>query len=266
MKNQEIEIWKEAQEAELAFWKFRERQGITLPPASLDRYIKCLRLFPLTIDQSTCILDVGSGPHGGVPFFIARQCFKVSCDPLIGKKGEFCYTRVTKEINVVRSVGEYLPFDTETVDFVFCINTLDHCYKPLCILKEINRVLKRRKGVLVMMVHVVTLGQKILQSIIQKTGLRKLLFANRFIRVIATIFFGTVFKLMFGLNVVSDGILHPFYFLRDDVVTLLNRANFGINTMKLFSSPWNYKQELFVVARAAIGAQKNNQVDGKIER
>jgi SAM-dependent methyltransferase len=258
MKKQEIEIWKEAQEAELAFWKSRERQGITLPPASLDRYIKCFRLFPLTIDQSTCILDVGSGPHGGVPFFITRQCFKVSCDPLIGKKGEFCHTWVTKKINVVRSMGEYLPFNTETVDFAFCINTLDHCYKPLYILKEINRVLKGRKGVLVMMVHVVTLKQKILHSIIQKAGLCKVLFANRFIRVVATIFFGTFLKLMFGLNLVSDGILHPFYFLRDDVVELLSRADFGISTMKLFSSPWNYKQELFVVARAAIEAQKDN--------
>lgn len=245
MKKQHIEIWKEAQQNESAFWKSREKQGLALSPVSLDRYRKCMKLFPLSLCHLTRILDVGSGPYGGVPFFIKKQCFKVSCDPLVGRKGEFLYKEVNKEVNSVQAIGEYLPFGAETFDFAFCVNALDHSYRPLYILNELRRVLKRDKGVLIMMVHVVTSLEKIVHSIICKTRFRKVLSASSYVRFYVRSFL----RLMLRFNVMDDSILHPFYFALNDVVNLLNQAGFTINEIKLCPSPWNYKEELFVIAR-----------------
>lgn len=254
-----IEIWKEAQESESGYWKILKRNGITVAPDSLDRYKKCVKLLPLLINHSVRVLDVGSGPYGGcVPFFISEPCFKVSIDPLIGKKRKFPHKEITKEITLIRAIGEGLPFVQNTFSVIFCVNALDHSYKPLHILNEINRLLDRR-GVFIMMVHIVTPRQKIIHFITYKTRFRRFLFAiahlNRLLSaptrvrhiIGVTNASDRVFKSTFGLKIISDGILHPFYFTLNDVVTLLHQAGFAISKIRLYPSQ-NNKKELFLTA------------------
>jgi len=245
MEKTQLESWKKAQEGEFAFWKFRESQGITLPPESVERYNKCLNLLPLRINHTTRILDVGSGPNGGICFFAPESSLKVSLDPLIGK--EVFSKEVVRGTHAIQAIGECLPFVESIFEVIFCINSLDHSFMPSRMLAELSKVIKRT-GYLVAMVHVVTPREKIIHFILHKTRFCKILFANSFIRFCVGNFFRLPFKLLFGFNVIDDGILHPFYFALNDVVALFNQAGFAIIKIRLHPSPWNYKKELFVVA------------------
>ena len=46
------------------------------------------------------------------------------------------------EVEAVRSPGEKIPFESETFDFIYCNNVIEHCHDPLMLLKESGRVLK----------------------------------------------------------------------------------------------------------------------------
>jgi SAM-dependent methyltransferase len=248
-ENEAYKRWREAQKAEFDFWKFQKRKKIPLPEESLERYEKCLKLVPLSITNLTKILDVGSGPYGGVSLFISKSCLKLSIDPLIGKK-EFRNKESVKEIDSVRAVGECLPLIQNSFDIIFCVNALDHSYEPLRILNEINRVLCRR-GVLILMVHVVTSKEKIIHRILCGTIFQRISFAIQRLRNFYLInkFFFELSALAFnGLDILNDSIVHPFYFMLKDVVAMLNQAGFTINKIKLCQSPWNYKQDLYLVA------------------
>jgi SAM-dependent methyltransferase len=203
----------------------------------------------LSINHLTRILDVGSGPYGGVPLFIPKSCLKVSIDPLIGKK-EFRHKEAVKEINLIQAVGEYLPFMQNTFDIVFCVNALDHSYEPLRNLNEINRVLNR-KGAFVLMVHVVALKEKIVHHLVYETLFQKVSLIIQRLRHFRPInkFFVALSALAFGgLDVFNDSSFHPFYFILNDVMELLNQAGFAISKIEHCQSPWNYKKELFLVA------------------
>lgn len=247
-----IRGWREAQKAESSFWKSNIEKGTPIPPESLYRYERCLKFFPLSINYLTRILDVGSGPHGGVPVFISRSCFKVSLDPLIGKKSFATMRSLKKPTNSIQAVGEYLPFTQNAFNVIFCVNALDHSCEPLRILNEMNRVLYR-KGVLIMMVNVVAPKDKIIHSIICETKFRKISFAIEHLRNFSHIidrFFLVLLGLMFRYDILNDGIFHPFYFAFNDVVALLNEAGFAINKIRLYPSPWNYKKDLFLAAQS----------------
>lgn len=46
------------------------------------------------------------------------------------------------EVEVLRASGEAMPFQSETFDFIYCNDVLEHCKDPRQLLKEIYRVLK----------------------------------------------------------------------------------------------------------------------------
>jgi len=230
-----IPFWREAQEDELHFWRASQKKRVSIPHESRARCQKCLTLSPILIDYSTRILDVGSGPYGGVPFFLSTSCFKVSIDPVFGKTGEFLKKGLGEDINITQAVGESLPFIPDAFDLVFCINTLDHSYNPLTILKEIHRVLSK-SGVLVMMVHVVTPIEKLLHHLVYKTRLRR---ASKAVARLAGII---------GSNILKDGIKHPFYFTHNDVVELLSHSGFSTIQTNCYASEWNYKKECYIVS------------------
>ena len=98
------------------------------------------RLFP----EVTSVLDVGAG-NGGVAAGIAniRRYSVVGTDfvyndlwrPLMGA------TRVP--LRLLASDGKALPFASESFDFVFCLETLEHVRDPGRMGSEIIRVLRR---------------------------------------------------------------------------------------------------------------------------
>ena len=264
----ELEIWTRAQKEELGFWASLGKRGITLPPESLDRFKKCLNLLPLHGYPGTRILDVGSGPNGGIASVISGQSFKVAIDPLMGK-GNISKEDL-KRINPIQAMGEYLPLVKTNFDAIFCINVLDHSYYPLKILTEISRVINKR-GIFILMVHIVTPLAKLVHSIFHRTSFGKILVQFRMHKI--PIFSRALFLLdkffarIFRVKIIIDGITHPFYFTSNDVASLLEEANLTINKIETFPSIWKYKKELFAVARKAepiiVGpprVKKNNYV------
>lgn len=45
-------------------------------------------------------------------------------------------------VEAIQALGEELPFDSETFDFIYCNNVLEHCKNPILLLRESCRVLK----------------------------------------------------------------------------------------------------------------------------
>lgn len=129
---------------ELGFWdnpsKFESLDGFS---NHRDRYFhinkNMFTNIKLDFDGKT-IVDVGCGPeYGFLPF--AKAKYKIGIDPLA-----FEYRKKypeDKDIIMLNSPSEDLPLTEESVDALFCINALDHMYKPYLALEEMYRVLKK---------------------------------------------------------------------------------------------------------------------------
>jgi SAM-dependent methyltransferase len=94
---------------------------------------------PFMMKGSKQILDVGCGPFGMIYQLNAIDSFKVGIDPLVSE------LRGADGINLelVKAVGEHLPFRPNIFDMIICSNVLEHTIDPLKILKEIAVALKR---------------------------------------------------------------------------------------------------------------------------
>jgi len=75
-------------------------------------------------------VDVGCGPNG-----ISRFA-----DNIIGVDPIDYSDRIK---NFKQGMGEDLPFDDNSVDFVICCNTLDHCLDPQKVVDEMFRISRR---------------------------------------------------------------------------------------------------------------------------
>lgn len=245
----DIETWKRAQNSEKKFWEAIYKKNLILPPESIDRFEKCINLAPININHNIKILDIGSGPSGGISAFISIECCKVALDPLIGEINK----KQNKENRFIgiRSSGEFLPFNEKIFDVIFCINALDHTYRPLKILFESNIVLSN-EGHLILMVHIVN-------PFIQKVH-NKIVY-NKFIKIVSSLpYISLPLRLILGrffsillltkYDILSDSFAHPYYYTVNDIIDLLDRSNFCIEILKCIPSKWNYKTELFLVARA----------------
>lgn len=109
------------------------------------------------------ILDVGSGPNGGISNFIQGAQTCVALDPLI-KQGLF---NLEENIETVAGIGECLPFQNNKFDIIFTINMLDHVYDPSLVLKEVHRVLSK-EGMLCFMVNILKPWEKALNLAIER--------------------------------------------------------------------------------------------------
>lgn len=88
------------------------------------------------------VLDIGSGPMGGILNFIECDA-KVSVDPLNDEYIKHFKDFYNPNIEYITGVGEDLPFTSEQFDLVTSMNALDHCEDPEQVLSEIKRVLDR---------------------------------------------------------------------------------------------------------------------------
>lgn len=243
-----IDTWKKALNSGKKFWEGLYRKNFIFPPESIDRFEKCITLAPININHNMKILDIGSGPSGGIASFISTECCKVALDPLIGKINR----KQIKENRFVEicSSGEFLPFNEETFDLIFCINVLDHTYQPLKILYESNRILSN-EGYFILMIHIVTPLIKKFHAITFNKFVKIILsltYISNLLRFILDRLFSIL--LLTRYHILSDSIGHPHYYTVNDIIDLLDRSNFSIEILKCIPSKWNYKTELFLVARA----------------
>ena len=90
------------------------------------------------IDEHARVLEVGSGAHGLIFFFGARN--GVGVDPLAHSYVSL-FPAWQRRVATIAAFGESLPFADQSFDLVFCDNVVDHAESPAGIVTEIVRVL-----------------------------------------------------------------------------------------------------------------------------
>ena len=90
------------------------------------------------INAEARVIEVGSGAHGLIFYFGAKQCIGV--DPLaVSYRRLFpCWQGCAQTI---AAAGESLPFADQSFDIVLCDNVVDHAESPQKIVTELARIL-----------------------------------------------------------------------------------------------------------------------------
>lgn len=92
------------------------------------------------IAPGASVLEVGSGAHGLI--FAFGDEFGVGIDPLAVDYKRL-FPKWQHAARTVAAIGEELPFPDESFDVVLSDNVIDHAEKPLEIVDELVRVLKK---------------------------------------------------------------------------------------------------------------------------
>lgn len=93
-----------------------------------------------TIGSDAKVLEVGSGAHGLIFGFGAK--LGIGVDPLAVDYKRL-FPSLQDQTITLAAIGEELPFATESFDVVLSDNVIDHATRPLAILDELVRVLKK---------------------------------------------------------------------------------------------------------------------------
>lgn len=89
------------------------------------------------VSEKSKVIDVGCGIASVLHFVPGKE--KIGIDPL----GDWYekYYKYPKDIQIITTRGEEIPFEDNHFTHAFCSNVLDHVTDPLRVLKEIKRVL-----------------------------------------------------------------------------------------------------------------------------
>jgi len=120
----------------------------------------------LEISSDTQILEIGSGPAGGITYLDSNN--KYAIDPLedyFSTKEKWIIHR-DKRVKYCVGKGEQLPFTDNFFDLVILDNVLDHCESPIDVLDEINRVIKFG-GIIFFRQHVYNYWGKLMRSFME---------------------------------------------------------------------------------------------------
>ena len=118
--------------------KGREQEVILAMQRSSRRVRELLETFE-TISDDARVIEVGSGAHGLIFYFGARN--GVGVDPLAVSYRSL-FPRWQSSASTVAAVGEELPFPDSNFDVVLCDNVVDHAESPKQIVAELVRILK----------------------------------------------------------------------------------------------------------------------------
>jgi SAM-dependent methyltransferase len=151
----EEQRWAIAQEYERKYWEYGWKKGYEKNGDIMSRARKRYRRFHQKIFEDVVqvpntirVLEVGCGPVPVIDYF--QNAEKYAIDPLIDYY-KLNYD-LTRDIDYVRGIGEYLPFIPDFFDVIVTLNTLDHVRTPSKVLNELFRILKQ-KGVLYVSVN-----------------------------------------------------------------------------------------------------------------
>lgn len=134
-----LKRWINAQKEELLSWVKISMKNKSPEKTRWEEFMREFDHFIPSIATSSVIFDLGCGPDGLI-FHIPKQGLKIGLDPLIDSYS--IHYDISEGVSLVKGVGEYLPFRDNCLDFVFCINTLDHTINPRKVLKSLWKTLK----------------------------------------------------------------------------------------------------------------------------
>jgi SAM-dependent methyltransferase len=90
------------------------------------------------IDPEERVVEVGSGAHGLIFFFGARN--GVGVDPLASQYASL-FPAWRNRVSTIAALGETLPFPDQSFGVVLCDNVVDHAESPSGIVAELARIL-----------------------------------------------------------------------------------------------------------------------------
>ena len=132
--------WQLAQEYERNWWG-NYRGDIEWYKNFSSEIIEKTQKF-IKIRENTYILEIGSGPAGGITFLNSKN--KYAIDPLADffENNKYWVNFRDKRVQYKTCKGEDLPFDNNQFDLIIIDNVLDHCDNPILVVNEMNRVIK----------------------------------------------------------------------------------------------------------------------------
>jgi SAM-dependent methyltransferase len=151
--------WTEAQEQEKKFWDSiyvdRTSDISTYQPITAEVaeafVVKILKNFHVDIAGLTgTVVDLGCGPYGlvkglqAIDARAARSAIQhiIGVEPLMDHYKSYGLFPDSPKVTLKAGQGEAIPLADQSVDFLFCVNVLDHVDRPAAVLKEMRRVLK----------------------------------------------------------------------------------------------------------------------------
>jgi len=242
-----LQKWTEAQEHEKRFWLGLDRQNLKM---SLARFSKILSLVDLKEFKNKRLLDVGSGPKGGILTVLPRTELKVAADPLMNRN----LIGTTSDIEPLLTTAEKLPIQDDSFDIVFCVNALDHMADPHKALYEIFRVTRK---IFVLMVHVVSPKRKALHAIFHSTYIAKTVLSHLLEtpKPLSHVVYGSFLflSILFAdsiRRIIQDGYAHPHYLSSLEIINTLAKTGFSIRKLKAIPdiSYGTFKLNLCIIA------------------
>jgi SAM-dependent methyltransferase len=159
-----IERWKKAQIAEKKFWVSAKNAWSTEDP---DAYWQHLLAHGFALNYrffaGKSVLEVGCGPNG-VIFQLVNAKSRIGLEPM--DLDDLIVDK--KKISIVRKgIGEAMPFENESFDVILSFNALDHSARPVRVLQEIHRVLKK-DGDFLLWIYVLRKRYRFLQGLLNR--------------------------------------------------------------------------------------------------
>jgi ubiquinone/menaquinone biosynthesis C-methylase UbiE len=144
--------WHEAQAAEKAFWESiyvgHKADIASYRPISDEEAASftttAFRRFSIHISsiKGKMLVDLGCGPYGvlkGLSSMVEGKF--IGIDPLMDTYRRF--GTLPSGVELLTAMGEQMPLDDASADFILSTNVLDHVNAPESVVKEVRRVLKR---------------------------------------------------------------------------------------------------------------------------
>jgi ubiquinone/menaquinone biosynthesis C-methylase UbiE len=156
--------WERAQIAENKFWFSTKYSWSTEDPYGYWQNMLA-RGFALDYKffAAKSVLEVGCGPNG-IIFQLANAKSRVGLEPM--DLDDLIVDQ--KKTSIVRKgIGEQIPFDNDSFDAVLSFNALDHSARPMKVLQEIHRVLKK-DGDFLLWIYVLRNPYKFLQGLLNQ--------------------------------------------------------------------------------------------------
>lgn len=187
--------WEESQEHTRRHY---EADGIR-PRSDAREKLRAFERTPADLEGDVSVLEVGTY-QGIVHSLHAERA--VGIDPLAAGWEAGRESRA----ECIGGIGESLPFENDTFDYVFSWNTLDHVLSPRDVLAETRRIL-RPGGELLLCVNVYDVPRIVLEGFVKRVGTN-----------------------------------HPHYFSPQKVRTLIGEAELAIEYERLAGNPVNIRR------------------------